>query len=296
MSKAGFVALVGRPNSGKSTLLNQLIGEKISIVSDKPQTTRNRILGILNRPEVQIILVDTPGIHRPGYRMNERMMHSVYESMKEVDIVVHLVDASKSFGKGEQYALDLVKKAEKPAILALNKIDLINKGKLLPQMEHFSKEHDYVAIVPIAALTGNNTEDLVQTIAQHLLEHEFLYPPDYLTDQQERGMVSELIREKVLTHTREELPYSTAVKIEEFEESERERGFVRISASIIVDKDSQKKIVIGRGGQMIKVIGTEARGDIQDLLQVPKVFLELNVKVVPGWRDQEYLLDEIGLV
>ncbi|MFB3904443.1 MAG: GTPase Era [Acidobacteriota bacterium] len=293
ITKAGFVALVGRPNAGKSTLLNLLIGQKVAAVSDKPQTTRNRILGIRNQGDSQFIFVDTPGIHRPGYRMNERMMETVYEAVKDVDVVVHLVDAAERFGKGEQYVLDLLKQAEKPVLLALNKIDLVNKGKLLPMIQFFSEQKDYSAIVPLSALTGENVEVLLDEIARLLPAGEALYPPEYVTDQHERFIVSEIIREKVLSHTREELPYATAVRIDEFDESQRAEGLVRIFASIIVDKESQKKIVIGRAGQMIKQIGIEARQEIQSFLEVRKVYLDLNVRVVPGWRNLDQLLDEM---
>ncbi len=293
ITKAGFVALVGRPNAGKSTLLNLLIGQKVAAVSDKPQTTRNRILGIRNLGDAQFIFVDTPGIHRPGYRMNERMMETVYEALKDVDVVVHLVDASERFGKGEQYVLDLLKQAQKPAILALNKVDLVNKGKLLPMIQFFSEQKDYSSIVPMSALTGENVEDLLDEIGRSLPAGAFLYPPEYVTDQQERFIVSEIIREKVLSHTREELPYATAVRIDEFDESQRADGLVRIFASIIVDKDSQKKIVIGRAGQMIKQIGVEARQEIESFLEIRRLYLDLNVKVVPGWRNLDQLLDEM---
>ncbi|RPJ86165.1 MAG: GTPase Era [Acidobacteria bacterium] len=293
ITKAGFVALVGRPNAGKSTLLNFLIGQKVAAVSDKPQTTRNRILGIRNQGNAQFIFVDTPGIHRPGYRMNERMMETVYEAVKDVDVIVHLVDASERFGKGEQYALDLLKRAEKPVILALNKIDLVNKGRLLPMMQFFSEQKNYSAIVPLSALTGESVDRLLDEIGRLLPAGTFLYPPEYVTNQQERFVVAEIVREKVLAHTREELPYATAVRIDEFDESQRADGFVRIIASIIVDKESQKKIVIGRAGQMIKQIGTEARQEIESFLEVRRIFLDLNVKVVPGWRNLDQLLDEM---
>ncbi|MFQ5928920.1 MAG: GTPase Era, partial [Acidobacteriota bacterium] len=295
MSKSGFVAFIGRPNTGKSTILNRLIGQKIAIVSEKPQTTRNRILGVLTREDCQTIFVDTPGIHRPGYRLNKRMMEEVYDSLKGVDIVVQVVDVSESYGKGEEYVLNLVKKTQKATILALNKVDLVNKGKILPVIEFYSRQFEYCEIIPLSATMGDNVESLEQKIRENLPEGEFLYPPEYVTDQQERFLVSEIIREKVLHHTRQELPYSTAVLVEEFDESERQNGFARIVASIIVDKDSQKRIVIGRGGRMIRRIGTEARLDIQDFLAVRKVYLDLNVKVISGWRNQEHLLDELGV-
>jgi GTPase len=293
--KAGFVALLGRPNVGKSTLLNRLVGFKIAIVSDKPQTTRSRVLGVLNLPDAQIVFLDTPGIHRPGYRLNERMMEEVYEAMRGVDVILHMVDASEKFGRGEQFVLDLVKSAKARRFLLLNKVDAINKARVLPQIERYSGEAEYDEIIPLSALQGDNVDLLLRKIVDLLPEAEApLYPPDFVTDQSERFLVAELIREKVLERTRQELPYSTAVLIEEFDESRREEGFVRITASILVDKDGQKKIVIGRGGQMVKQIGVEARKEIEELLEVRRIYLDLNVKVEPGWRDREHLLDALG--
>lgn len=293
--KSGFVAIVGRPNSGKSTLLNRLIGTKVSIVSDKPQTTRNRIMGIYTSENARIAFVDTPGIHRPGYKMNVRMMEFVREAMKEVDILLHMVDVSDDYGKGEQFAMDLVEKYRKPCILLLNKVDLVNKGRLLPVIERYAENSNYKEIIPVSAKQGDNIEVLLERIATLLPEGELVYPDDYFTDQQEGFMVSESIREKVLHKTRQELPYSTAIKIEEFDESRRSEGLVVITASIIVEKTGQKKIIIGRAGQMIKQIGTDARKDIQKILDVKKVYLELNVKVIPGWRDHDFALKDIGV-
>lgn len=284
---------MGRPNTGKSTLLNRLIGQKVSIVSDKPQTTRKRALGIRTTGDAQAVFVDTPGIHRPGHRLNERMMEDVYEALREVDLVVHMVDVSQRYGKGEEFTLDLIRKTAKPTLLALNKVDLVNKGKILPVIEFYHRQYPYLDIIPISATEGDNVPVLLEKIAENLPEGDFLYSPEQITDQQERFLVAEMIREKVLQHTRQELPYSTAVLLERFDESRRDQGFVSISASIVVEKDGQKKIVIGRGGSMIKTIGTEARQEIEELLQVEKVFLDLNVKVVPGWRNQEHLLDQI---
>ncbi len=294
-NRCGYVALVGRPNAGKSTLLNRMIGEKVAIVSDKPQTTRNRILGIRSTPVDQMVFVDTPGIHRPGYRLNERMMDIVYSALKDVDVVVHVVDVSESFGKGERYAVDLVKLSGKPLLLALNKVDAVNKGRVLPVIQSYSEFAVYDEIVPVSAVTGDNLDALLQTIAERLPEREFVYPAEQFTDQVERNLVAELIREKVLRHTRQELPYSTAVQLELFDESRREEGFVHIAASIVVDKGSQKKIVIGRAGRMIKQIGTEARKDIEELLGVRQIFLDLHVKVEPGWRDSDHLLDSYNV-
>ncbi len=294
MSKAGLIALIGRPNTGKSTLLNRLIGQVVSIVSDKPQTTRHRILGVRTSPDCQMVFVDTPGVHRPGFRLNERMMETVYEALREVDLVLHLVDMSERFGKGEKYVADMVQQAQKPTILLLNKVDLINKGKILPTLDFYQQEYDYREMIPISATKGDNHQALLEKIAQILPEGDFLYPFEYITDQQERSMVGERIREKVLRQTRHELPYASAVLLEEFDEEEREGGFVRITASIIVEKPGQKRIVIGRGGQMIKTIGTRSRKDIEKLLGVRKVYLELQVRVVPDWRNLENLLNRLG--
>lgn len=295
MPKSGFVALIGRPNVGKSTLLNRLVGQKVAIVSDKPQTTRNRILGVDTTEECQMIFVDTPGIHRPGYLLNKRMMEEVYDSLKGVDLLVHVVDVSERYGKGEEYVLKLVQKTQKPTILVLNKVDLISKGKILPVLEFYNEQFEYREMIPLSALEGDNFELLREKIVENLPEGDWLYPSEYITDQPERFIASEIIREKVLHHTRQELPYSTAVLVEVFDESKREKGFMSITASIIVDKNSHKKIVIGRAGQMIKTIGTQARIELQDFLDVKKVYLELNVKVISGWRDQEHLLDELGV-
>ena len=294
MSKAGLIALIGRPNAGKSTLLNRLIGQAVSIVSDKPQTTRHRILGVRTNSDCQMVFVDTPGVHRPGHRLNERMMEAVYEALREVDLILHMVDMSERFGKGEKYVGDMVEQAQKPTILLLNKVDLINKGRLLPILDFYQQEHDYREMIPISATKGDNEEVLLEKIAENLPEGEFLYPSEYVTDQLERSMVGERIREKVLHNTRQELPYASAVLLEEFDEEEREDGFVRITASIIVEKPGQKRIVIGRGGQMIKTIGTRSRKDIEKLLGVRKVYLELQVRVVPNWRNHENLLNRLG--
>jgi len=295
MTSSGYVALIGRPNVGKSTLLNRLIGEKIAIVSDKPQTTRHRILGVRTRGESQAIFVDTPGIHRPGHRLNERMMEEVYDCLGSVDLVVQVVDASESYGKGEEFVLNLIQKTEKPTILVLNKVDIINRAKVLPSLEFYCQQFEYREMIPLSAVKGDNFKVLEQKIVENLPQREWQYPEDYLTNQTERSVVSEIIREKVLRRTRKELPYSTAVLVEDLNEERREQGFVRIVASIIVDKQSQKKIVIGRAGRLVKTIGTEARLDIEKFLQVNKVYLDLNVKTIPGWRDREQLLDQLGV-
>lgn len=295
MTKCGLVALIGRPNVGKSTILNRLIGEKIAIVSNKPQTTRHRILGVQTRDDSQAIFVDTPGIHRPGYRLNERMMEDVYECVEGVDLIVQVVDSSENYGKGEEYVLNLIQKTQKPTILVLNKVDLITRSKVLPVIEFYSQQFIFREMIPLSAVKGDNFKVLEQKISENLPQGEWQYPSDYLTNQTERSIVSEIIREKVLRHTGKELPYATAIQVEVFDEERRKEGFIRILATIIVDKNSQKKIVIGRAGRMVKTIGIEARLDIQEFLQVKKIYLDLNVKAIAGWRNHEQLLNDLGV-
>ena len=292
--KAGFVSLVGRPNAGKSTLLNRLIGQKVAIVSDKPQTTRHRIVGVRNSPAGQMVFIDTPGIHKPMHRMNQRMVDSALQTLREVDLVVLLVDVNLRAGAGDQFVLDALRRSKVAAILALNKIDRIQKSRLLPVIERYAKALPFKAIVPVSALTGEGVDRLEREILAALPDGEPLYPQDYLTDQTERTLTAELIREKVLAHTRDELPYTTAVVIDQFEEPKEEGALTRIFASILVDHASQKPIVVGKGGEMIKQIGTEARQDLERLLG-GRVYLDLHVKVREDWRDDERLLDELGL-
>jgi len=293
MPKAGYVSLVGRPNAGKSTLLNRLIGEKIAIVSDKPQTTRTRILGVKNYPEGQIAFVDTPGIHRPLHRLNVRMVDSAVDTLREVDVIVLVFDASTRPGHGDEYVSALLKDVHIPAVLVLNKIDLVAKAKLLPLIDQAQRWHDFAAIVPVSAATGDGLDRLERLLLEQLPEGEPGYPEDYLTDQPERAMVAEMVREKVLQHTRDELPFSTAVVVDEFNEEERER-LLRLYCTIFVETESQKPIVIGRGGEMIKQIGTDARRDLEAFFGT-KVFLDLRVKVNPDWRNNDRVLDGIGL-
>jgi GTP-binding protein Era len=292
--KAGFVALVGRPNAGKSTLLNRLVGEKVAIVSDKPQTTRHRIVGVRNGPGHQFVFVDTPGIHKPLHRMNRRMVDVALDALKQSDVVVLVVDATGEAGGGDAFVVDLCKRADVKPIVALNKVDRVQRPRLLPLMAHYSEALACRAIVPISALTGDGVEALESEVANALPDGDPLYPEDYLTDQTERSLTAELIREKVLHHTRDELPYTTAVVIDQFEEPSAPGGLTRIFASILVDHDSQKPIVIGKGGEMIKRIGTEARQDLERMLD-GRVHLDLHVKVRQDWRDDERLLDEMGL-
>jgi len=292
--KAGFVSLIGRPNAGKSTLLNRLVGQKLAIVSDKPQTTRHRILGVHNAPAGQIVFSDTPGIHKPMHRMNRRMVDTAIDTLREVDLVVLVVDATIRPGTGDRFVLDLLKRANAPAVLALNKTDLVHKPKLLPLMQHYAQAHEFRAIVPISASAGDGVDALELEIFKALPEGQPLYPEDYLTDQTQRTLAAELIREKVLHHTRDELPYTTAVVIDQFEEPAQAGGLTRIFASILVDQESQKPIVVGKGGEMIKRIGTEARHDLEAMLD-GRVYLDLHVKVREDWRDDERVLDELGL-
>ena len=291
MSKSGFVSIVGRPNSGKSTLVNRLVGEKVSIVTDKPQTTRHIVRGIVTRPEGQITFLDTPGIHKPVHRMNERMMKSVRDAVADVDLVLLIVDASAAFGRGEAFTLDLLKPVKTKKFLLLNKIDQIQKKKLLPIMDQYSKLGDFAEIIPISALKGENVERLLGEIFKTLPDGPMFYPPDQISDQQQRTIAAELIREKAILLTEEELPYSTAVVIDRFEEGEK---ICRIFASVFVERESQKAIVIGKAGQKLKEIGTAARKELESFLDV-KVFLELHVKVKKGWRDDEDMLRTLGL-
>jgi GTP-binding protein Era len=292
--KSGFVSLVGRPNAGKSTLLNRFAGQKLAIVSDKPQTTRHRITGVRNRPDGQIVFIDTPGIHKPMHRMNRRMVDTAMDVLREVEVIVLVVDATEPPGAGDRFVLDLVREAGSPAILALNKVDRVHKPRLLPLMQQYQARLPFKAIVPVSALTGDGVDELERQIVDALPESPPLFPEDYLTDQTERTLAAELIREKVLHHTRDELPYTTGVVIEQFEEADREGGLTRIYAAILVESDSQKPIVVGKGGSMIKRIGTEARHDLEEMLG-GKVFLDLHVKVRGDWRDDERVLDEMGL-
>jgi GTP-binding protein Era len=289
--KSGFVSLVGLPNAGKSTLLNRLVGEKLAIVSDKPQTTRNRILGVRNYDTGQVVYVDTPGIHKPTHRMNVRMVDAALESMRSVDLVGVVLDASQKPGGGQQHLFSLVKSIAVPVVLVLNKIDVVGKAKLLPIIERVSREREFSAIVPVSAATGDGVSILENVFLEHLPEGEALYPADYLTDQPERFFVAEIVREQVLQHTHAELPFSTAVVVDQFDEVESGK-LLRLYCTILVDRSSQKPIILGRGGEMIKAIGTAARLELERFFET-KVFLDLHVKVKSEWREDERLLDEL---
>jgi len=293
VTHSGYVALIGRPNAGKSTLLNRLVGQKIAAVSDKPQTTRFRIQGIITRPEGQVVLADTPGVHQPGYELNRRMMASVQQALMGVDLVCLIRDASVSTGNGDRFVLDLVKRSEKPALLLLNKIDrLEDKSRLLPLIDWYRNEYDWREIIPISALKEDQTDVLIENCLRHLPEAEPIFAEDELTDQSLRVLVSEIVREKVLQSTGDEIPYVTAVVTERFEEVRED--FARINCIIVVERSSQKKIIIGKGASRLKEIGIRARRDIEELLG-HRCHLELFVKVEEDWRNREALLDEFGL-
>jgi GTPase len=290
--KSGFAALIGRPNAGKSTLLNALVGEHIAAVSSKPQTTRTRIRGIVTRPEGQIVFVDTPGVHKPGYALNRRMMGLVADALQQVDVVLLMRDATTAFGAGDRYTLDLVKETAKPTFLLLNKIDLLkDKSRLLPMIEQYSQEYDFAEVIPISAIERDNHETLIKKLFERLPEGERLYDPEIFTDEIERNIAAELVREKILELTSQELPFTTAVRTEMWEEA---RGATEIHCVIYVERDSQKPIVIGKGGQTLKQIGMKARRDIENLLG-RHVRLHLFVRVQEHWRDDPRTLDELGI-
>ena len=290
---SGYVALIGRPNAGKSTLLNQLVGQKIAAVSDKPQTTRFRIQGVITKPEGQIVFVDTPGVHQPGYELNRRMMAAVQDALMGVDLVCLIRDASVSTGNGDRFVLDLVKRSGKPSLLLLNKIDILeDKSELLPLIDWYSKEHDWREVVPISALKQDQTDVLIDSCLRNLPEGEPIFAEDELTDQSLRVLVAEIVREKVLRATADEIPYVTAVVTEKFEEVRED--FSRIYCVIVVERGSQKKIIIGKGASRLKEIGIQARQEIEHLLG-HRCHLELFVKVEEDWRNKDQLLDEYGL-
>ena len=291
--RSGYVALIGRPNAGKSTLLNHLVGEKIAAVSNKPQTTRHKIKGIVTSENGQIVFVDTPGVHKPGYLLNRRMMAAVHDAILSVDVVVLMRDASVSTGNGDKFVLDLVKQAEKPAILVLNKIDKVKeKHQLLPLIEYYSKEYEFAEIVPVSALKGEAVDELLTQITKHLPEGEPIFAEDELTDQSMRFIVSEMVREKILQTTGEEIPYVTAVVTEKYDESDPLT--TKIYCAIYVERSSQKGIIIGKQGSKLQQIGTNARADIEKLLG-KRVYLQLFVKVVEDWRNRDRDLNEMGI-
>ncbi len=289
--RSGFVAVVGRPNVGKSTLVNALVGQKVAIVSDKPQTTRNRILAVVNRPGGQVVLFDTPGIHKPMHRMNERMVETAVRSVGQVDLAVWVVDITEAYGPGDRHVRDVLKSSGRPVILAINKIDRVPKPKILSTIEQYRSLLDFAEVVPVSARDGDNVDLMGSLLLAHLPEGERLYPEDFLTDLPERFFVAEMVREQILRLTREEIPYTTGVVVESFKEEE---GLVRIEASVLAERESQKGILIGKGGSMLKSVGTAARRQIEEFLGT-RIFLGLHVKVRENWREDAAILDEMGL-
>lgn len=291
--RSGIISLVGRPNAGKSTLLNRIVGRKVAIVSDKPQTTRNRILAVKSYPQGQVVFMDTPGIHRPLHRMNVRMVEMALDSMSQVDALGVVIDATESIGAGDRFLVRLLEQVRIPVVLVLNKIDRVAKSTLLPKMDWYRKQHDFTALVPISALDGEGVDDLERLILSQLPEGEALYPDDSVLDQPERFFVTEIVREKLLQHTRAEIPFSSAVVMDRFEEI-NENGLMRLYCSILVEYSSQKPIVIGRGGTMIKRIGEEARVELERFFDA-RVYLDLHVKVRANWRENNQVLDDLGM-
>jgi GTP-binding protein Era len=292
--RSGFVSIIGRPNAGKSTLLNALVGEKLAIVTRKPQTTRNRIQGIINverktkRPAGQIVLVDTPGVHKPINSLNRRMMKEVYDALEGCDLLLLIADATARFGTGDKFVLDIVKKSGQPCFLLLNKIDVLDKQRLLPLIAEYKERHEFAEVIPISAMKREGLDALLASVMKALPEGPRYFPKDQITDQPERFLVAELIREQVLLATEQEVPYATTVLIDQYEEGAR---LTRIAATIYCEREGQKAILIGKQGSTLKKIGTAARLQIQGLLNT-KVFLELFVKVRAGWRDSRDFVQE----
>jgi GTP-binding protein Era len=289
--KSGFIAVIGRPNVGKSTLVNSLIGQKIAIMSDKPQTTRNKILCVLNIPDAQLLFIDTPGIHKPRHKLGEYMVKTAETTLKEVDVVLFVVDATEDLGAGELYILERLAAISTPVVLVINKIDKISRTQVLPVIQRYADKRSFTAVVPISAMAHTNLDELVQEIKKHLPAGPKYYPDDMITDQPERLLIAELIREKVLRLTREEIPHALAVDIEEI--TTRANGDLYIRAVIYVERESQKRIVIGAGGQVLKEAGQAARRDIENLLG-SKGYLDLWVKVKKDWRNRDNVLKSFG--
>ena len=291
MFRSGFVSIIGRPNVGKSTFLNYCLGQKVSIISPKPQTTRNVINGIYTNDEAQIIFIDTPGIHKPKHELGEYMNKQAFRSIKDVDLVLLLFDASTDFGTGDEFVLKMLKKINASVILVVNKIDLVkDKNRLLESVSKFKENYEFLDTFYISALNGENVDGLLKGIIDNLDEGPMYYPKDQVSDHPEKFIISEIIREKILLKTEEEVPHSVAVVCEEMRHVD---GLLNIRANIIVERASQKKIIIGAGGKMIKEIGTLARQDIEKVVG-EKLYLDLWVKVIPNWRDREAEIKKLG--
>lgn len=289
--KSGFVSIIGRPNVGKSTLLNHMVGSKIAIMSDKPQTTRNKITGVLTREEAQVVFIDTPGIHKPKNKLGEYMVNSTMATLEEVDLVLYLVDAAAEISIGEFFIIDILKKLSTPVFLVVNKIDLVAKKRIAELIHFLTLEFDFGEVVPVSAATGENTEVLLKLIVDYLPKGPKYYPEDMITDKPEQFIIAEIVREKVLETTREEVPHSTAVQVEEIKN--RKDNMVYISAIIYIEKHSQKGIVVGKGGQKLKEIGIKSRRELERLLG-SRIYLDLWVKVKKDWRRHEGALDQFG--
>jgi len=290
--KSGFISIIGRPNVGKSTFLNRVIGQKIAIMSDKPQTTRNKVQGVLTTNDSQMIFIDTPGIHKPKHKLGDFMMKVATNTLKEVDLILFMINAVEGLGQGDQFIIEKLQTTKTPVFLVVNKIDQLHPDDLLPLIEKYQKLYPFTAIIPISALEGNNVETLLAQIKEHLPEGPQFYPADQVTDHPERFIISELIREKVLHLTREEIPHSVAVMIDSIKKMDNS-DTVNVMATIVVERDSQKGIVIGKQGKMLKEVGTRARHDIENLLG-SKVFLEMWVKVQKDWRNKASQLRDFG--
>lgn len=290
--KSGFISIIGRPNVGKSTFLNRVIGQKIAIMSDKPQTTRNKVQGVLTTNDAQLIFIDTPGIHKPKHKLGDFMMKVAQNTLKEIDAVLFMVNAEEGYGRGEEFIIEKFKSLQTPVFLVINKIDKIHPDQLLSLIESYKEKYNFAEIVPISALQGNNVERLLEQIKQYMPEGPQYYPVDQVTDHPERFIISELIREKALHLTREEIPHSLAVVIDKIERMD-EKNVIHVMATVIVERDSQKGIIIGKQGGMLKEIGKRARNDIENLLGT-KVFLELWVKVQKDWRNKLTQLRDFG--
>ena len=289
--RSGFIALIGRPNVGKSTLLNRILQQKISIVSDKAQTTRDKIMGVYTQPDFQMVFVDTPGIHKPRHKLGEKMRKEALDALNEVDAILVMVAADERFGPGTQYILDRLQTLTIPVYLAINKIDQITPEKLLPLIDSYRQKFNFTEIVPISARDGYQIDTLLDVLRDHLPEGPQYYPEDMVTDRPERNIMAELIREKILHVTRDEVPHAIGVEMEEITQRENGKWYVR--AVIYVERDSQKRIIIGKNGALLRTIGAESRADIEKLMN-GSVYLDLWVKVTPDWRNKDRMLKELG--
>ncbi|MFJ7363544.1 GTPase Era [Peribacillus frigoritolerans] len=290
--KSGFISIIGRPNVGKSTFLNRVIGQKIAIMSDKPQTTRNKVQGVLTQNDSQMIFIDTPGIHKPKHKLGDFMMKVATNTLKEVDLILFMINATEGYGRGDEFIIEKLQSVKTPVFLVVNKIDAMHPDDLLPIIEKYQQLYPFAAVVPISALEGNNVDTLLEQIKEHLPEGPQFYPADQVTDHPERFIISELVREKVLHLTREEIPHSVAVVIDSIKKMDNS-DTINVMATIVVERDSQKGIVIGKQGKMLKEVGSRARVDIENLLG-SKVFLELWVKVQKDWRNKASQLRDYG--